>query len=210
MPNALDDEQLKREIQKAINTTKDFEEPYRSKAFEIILSKALNQPQLTKKQRLPALEKPPMDAAGLQAKILAFSQNCNLTNVQLRNVFEFDENEPIFIVPLVTGTLPEKQSLVSRLLLAAYEDVYEQKWLTLAQIIDANGICSKNLSRALGRQDSVFCKKGEKGQRQYKLADSAKAETYQIINQIANRTQLNTEKENQQKKPNKELITQKI
>lgn len=41
MDKNLEDEQIRAEIQRAINLTKDLEEPYRSKAFEIILLRSL-------------------------------------------------------------------------------------------------------------------------------------------------------------------------
>lgn len=41
MTKNSDDEQIKAKIMRAISITKDFEEPYRSKSFEIILANFL-------------------------------------------------------------------------------------------------------------------------------------------------------------------------
>ena len=49
MAKNLEDERIRAEIQRAISITKDVEEPFRLKAFEIVLSRSLNDFIVTEK-----------------------------------------------------------------------------------------------------------------------------------------------------------------
>lgn len=200
-----DDERIRAEIQRAINITKDFEEPYRSKAFEIILSKSLGSPvsssTLERKQgseKEQGKQTGHSEPSSFEARIRDFAEKCNLDIPKLRNVFEFEADKPIFIITL-NKAQSEKQTFVSRLLLAVYKEIYGQEWLSLAQVLESNGISSRNLSRTLDKQPDIFRKKGEKSKRQYKLVDSAKTETYKMIYQIANGIELSSESKDEKR-----------
>ncbi len=185
MTMPYDDEQLKAKIQRAINITKDLDEPYRSKAFEIVLSSSINHQLITEKEtEQKKTENAPTTESGLDAKIQNFANKCNLKVEQLKNVYEFEEDTPIFIVRF-KKTETEKQILISRLLLVAYEEVYDQEWLSLKQILKNHGVKGlKHLSENI-EKSGLFLKKGGTKSTQYKLVSSIKFETCKMVAQLA-------------------------
>lgn len=102
MSDKSSDEQLKAIIKRAIDITKDFEEPYRSKAFEIILANSLSA-SLNIGQKNEAIS-PRGDItvkpSSIQTNIQNLAKKCNVSIEQLNDIFDFQETYPIFIVPL--------------------------------------------------------------------------------------------------------------
>ena len=151
-----------------------------------------------------------MEATTIEATIEEFAAKCNLSIKQLKNVYHFEKDKPVFVVSL-EGKQSEKQIIVSRLLLAAYGEVYGQQWLNLSQALESHGIGGlANLSKYLDNKPEVFLKKGQTKSRQYKLVDSAKVETFKMINQIATGVKPTLEPEGKQGGSRKELFSPKI
>jgi hypothetical protein len=212
MAKNSEDARVRAEIQRAINITRDVEEPYRLKAFEIVLSKSLNgfiAPEKKVDQKNLGISQP-LETTTLNAKIEAFAAKCNLSIEQLKNVYNFAQDKPDLVVSL-DGKQSEKQIIVSRLLLAAYEEVYSQEWLSLSKALESHGVGSlKHLSETLENKPEIFLKKGEKKYRQYKLVLSAKVETFKMINQMASGVKPKIEPEGKQGGVRKELFSPKI
>lgn len=196
MTKIADDERIKAMLHRAIGITKDVDEFYRLKAFEIVLSKLLSADSVTesyveKTAAQTASKQKKKGSTSLEAKIEAFAAKCNLSVEKLKNVYSFEETKPVYIVPL-QGSHKENQVLVSRLLLAAYEEVYGNKWAGLNEALADHGIGSLgNLAKNLENRPEIFRKKGQFRNREYKLVDSAKVETFHIINELATGQQTN-------------------
>jgi hypothetical protein len=190
MTKNADDERIKAISQQAIGITKDVEEFYRLKAFEIVLSKLLSANSVPiiyekKDQEQKLLTQNKKEGISIEAKIEAFAAKCNLPIEKLKNVYAFEQEKPVFIVPL-QGSHAEKQILVSRYLLAAYEEIYGQKWIGLSEVLKAHGIGSlANLAKNLEKRRDIFRIKGQLKAREYKLVDSAKIETFRMIHELA-------------------------
>ena len=190
MTNNLDDEQIIAKIQRAINITKDLEEPYRSKAFEIILPNLLvGRIDSTSNEKKVEQKTPPStsqeDTLNHEAKIESFASKCNVTPEQLKNVYHFEPEKPIYIVPF-RGSDSDKQINVSRFLLAAYEEVYDVEWISLRKDLTEHGIKSlANLARNLDKHSELFRSKGQQKGTAYKLVDTAKLETFKMIRELA-------------------------
>jgi hypothetical protein len=161
------DSEIKQKINRAINLTKDLDEPYRSKAFEIIFNDLLHSQIKTE----PAVVKPNNEkkpdkgtfenGLDLNKKIENFATKCGLSVQQLKNVYDFTDNKPIVIIPR-KGTEIENQILTSRLLLVAYDEIFNQEWISLRQDLTEHGIKSLgNLAANLDRNSQLFRSRGQ-------------------------------------------------
>jgi hypothetical protein len=187
MAKNSEDERIKAEIQRAINITKDLDEPYRVKAFEIILSRRLvssSTIENTQEQKEAQRGDTKPQELSLENKIEGFARKCGITSEQLKNVYHFDPDKPLFVVNLNDNDAI-KQVEISRYLLVAYEEVYGQEWVSLRPVLEEHRVGSlNNLARNIDRSE-VFRKKGQKKNMVYKLADTTKIETFNLIRGLA-------------------------
>ena len=181
----LDDETIRAIIQRATNIADEVEDRYRLKAFEAILLKLWD---VHGKEVVPPKGKEDHKEKAEDRRLAAikgFADKCDVSVKQLKNVYEFQEDKPVFIVGL-RGSHAERQVLVSRYLLAAYDEVYGEKWIGLREVLEAHGISSlANLSANLKRHSEVFRLKGRRKAREYRLVDAAKRETFGMIHELA-------------------------
>jgi hypothetical protein len=183
MAKNTEDDLIKAAIQRAIDITKDIEEPYRLKAFEIVFSKLLA-PIAEHKTETPGTTRSKSGTANLGARIEELAAKCTLSVEQLKNIFDFQEDGPLFTVPL-HGSHAEKQVLVSRYLLTAYHEAYGKEWVRLNQILAEHGVGSlDNLAFNLKKHSDMFRQRGRKKASEYKLADSAERETFHMIHNL--------------------------
>lgn len=110
------DDKIDTVIQRAIKIAEKVPEQYRLKAFEVVLSKILSSPLFERKEER---EKKGADGGDFERKVVEFATKCNLSIEQLRSVFEFQSDKPVFIIRGLGGTHAERQTQVSRYLLAA-------------------------------------------------------------------------------------------
>ncbi|MGD0978490.1 MAG: hypothetical protein ABR962_05040 [Candidatus Bathyarchaeia archaeon] len=179
-----DDERIKAIIRRAINIAKEIEEPYRLKAFEIVLSK-LWAPFAEQKTKTIETASGESGTANLEARIEEFAAKCALSVDQIENIFDFQEDGPLFTVPL-QGSHAEKQVLVSRYLLAAYHEAYGKEWISLNQILAEHGVGSlDNLGANLKKHADIFRQRGRKKASEYKLVDAAERETFHMIHELS-------------------------
>jgi hypothetical protein len=170
-------------IQRAIKIAEKVPEQYRLKAFEVVLSNLLVYPIFEKKE---GQERERADVRGFEEKVAEFAAKCNLSIAQLRSVFEFQDDKPVFIIHGLGGTHAERQVQVSRYLLAAYSEVYGKEWVKLVQVLEDHGIGSLgNLAKNLKKYPTIFNVKGQGKGTEYKLVEAAKRETFGLINGFA-------------------------
>ena len=184
-------EQIKNKIKMAIDAVSDVEEPFKIKAFEVILSKLLEESE----EMIHHLATPSpksttqgnLKGAKTLERIASFAKRCNLNAAQLRDAIEFKEDVPMFIEK-VEGSDAEKQVKASQCLLATYENVYQRDWIeasTLRQNLADSGVPLANLARSLKSQKEIFRKIGKKKNTKYKLTGLGKKKAYQLIRKLA-------------------------
>ena len=79
-----------------------------------------------------SVEAPVKETTSLKSKIESFASKCDISPEQLKNVYHFEPDRPIVIIPL-KGSESDNQINASRFLLAAYEEVYGIEWVSLRQ-----------------------------------------------------------------------------
>lgn len=177
-------EEIKKQIQTAIEAVKDFDEPYRTKAFEVILSKFMERIPVEKGVKRVRRK---TQALPLKEKIEEFAEATNLSVDQLENVFEFDEQGLRFIAPL-TGSIPERQVSFVQCVLIGLEYVYGKKSISateFAKIFDDYGLSKKNIGRSLGRHRPLFRMFGRKKSTKYRLTDVGKTSAIELVHTLA-------------------------
>ena len=178
-------EDIKNQIQFAINAVKDFDEPYRTKAFEVILSKLIEGRPTEKKIEPSEVKKKKIST--LNGKIAEFAKAANITAEQLGNVFDFKEQDLTFIAPL-TGSLADRQFQFCESILIGSELVYGNKWTKasiLTKKMDDYGLHTRNLARNLARRSGIFRRTGQKRGSKWKLTDVGIREALDLVRRIA-------------------------
>ena len=182
-------EEIKEKIQLAIQAVADVKEPFKTKAFEVILSTLLKKPEaeghVTQRPSTKVIAK---GAKTLDQKIAEFANETNIEIRKLKDVFEFDEDKPIFI-GRVEGSEAEKQAQISKCLLIAYKSVYRKDWVEasfLSRALDDYGVRSlKNLATNLGKLKDEFRTKGQSRWKQYKLTQQGRKTALDLIRQLS-------------------------
>lgn len=185
----MDIEELKKKIQFAIDSVNNFPEPYRLKAFEVILAKSLE--EFSEKEPLhPTHEKPSTETrpSSIEEKTGKFAKNANITLEQLKDVLDFKENGPIFIGRF-EGNEAEKQVQISELVLLVMHEVYEHEWVTssfLWQVLQECGVSSlDNLAANLSQRTDLFRAMGQKRGRKYRLTGPGKTAALELLSRLA-------------------------
>lgn len=185
--------QIKNKIKTAIEAVSDIEEPFKTKAFEVILSKLLEKSEETGQ---PTATPSPTSTTlvtlkgekTVEERIVRFAKRCNLSVTELRDVIESEEDGPIFIGK-IEGTDAEKQVKASQCLLATYENVHQRDWIEasmLSQNLADSGVPLANLARSLKSQKEIFRKMGKKKKNtKYKLTGLGKKKAYELIRKLA-------------------------
>lgn len=175
---------IKKQIKAAIEAVKDFDEPYRTKAFEVILSKFMEKlPSERVVKDATKGEKPPHH----EERIKRFAEAANLSVEQLENVFEFNKESLRFIAPL-TDSVPQKQITFTHCILTGLEQVYGKKSIKateLAGMLDDYGLSTANLARGLQSRSDIFRKVGKKRETRYKLTDVGKNSAIELVRTLA-------------------------
>jgi hypothetical protein len=183
-------EEIKKKIQFAIDSVNNFPEPYRLKAFEVILAKSLE--ELSEKEPLhPIHERSSIETSPLNIgeKIEKLAKDANITIEQLKDVFDFKENVPIFISKAEGKEASEKQVQISELVLLVMHEVYEQEWLAssfLWQVLQECGVGSlDNFAANLSQRTDLFRAMGKKRGRKYRLTGPGKTAALELLKRLA-------------------------
>jgi hypothetical protein len=177
-------EDVKKKIQDTIDIVKDFDEPYRSKAFELILSKSLEMPPTERVVKPSKKDEKPVSR---KEKIVKFAEATILSVNQLENVFAFDEDEIKFITPL-EGSTPQRQVSFTQCVLIGLEYVYNKRSIEAAELVsmlDYYGLTTNNLARSLRQNSDIFRKIGKKRSTKYRLTDIGKTSALALVNTLA-------------------------
>ena len=188
--NKMQVEEIKEKIRLAIQAVADVEEPFKTKAFEVVLSTLLKKPEA---EGPPS---PPPSSARtttkvprtVDQKIAKFAKEANFEVSKLKDLFEFEEDKPIFI-GRVEGNEAEKQVQISKCLLLAYRSVYGKNWVEtsfLSKALDDYGVGSLgNLATNLRKHEEEFRAKGHHRWKQYKLTQQGRKNALDLIRQLS-------------------------
>lgn len=182
-------EEIKQRVKVAMVAVNEVPEPFKLKAFEVILS------CLLAPNTAMALESKPVgvivpegkngESSGLNTQNLC--KITGLTTEQLDDVFHFDSDEPTFI-GRINGNEKEKQVQVTRLLLLATKYAYGKDWATgsfLWKALKNYGIGSlDNLSHNLETDAANFNIKGKGKGREYKLTQQGETTAIESLKQF--------------------------
>lgn len=177
-------EDVKKKIQAAIDMVKDFEEPYKTIAFKVILTESLE--KLPREHLTKGAEKEGKSLSNKE-RIKRFAESMKLSVAQLANVFDFSEDTLRFIAPL-TGSIQQKQIIFTQCVLIALEQVYKKrsiKAIELTEMLDYYGLSASNLARSLKNCSDIFRKIGKKRNTLYKLTDVGKNSAIELVHSLA-------------------------
>jgi hypothetical protein len=159
------------------------EEPYKSEAFGAVLTQLLQTERAKEK-----LEKPTHVEIGLDKRIEKFAKNIGVTIDQLKQIFDFEEDNLILIKEPV-GTQEEKQVQATLLILTGLSYCYEKEQTLatdLKRMLDQSGIDLKNLSTNLKKYRQRIIPRGMQGSHNftYKITGPGKSEGLRLIREF--------------------------
>jgi len=166
----LDTEKIKSKINEVIELVKDLDDPYRIEAFKIVLDKVL---KVGKDDDLQAdiPEDVPEDSSINPMNTLA--KEADISVSELKNVFEFEDNEFLLVRKIDEDTDSKKQVMACQLIITANMRGKKTDWVlgsSLREIVNKNGLGNpKNLAANLSKA-GIF-----------RTKDSGKASKYSLI-----------------------------
>jgi hypothetical protein len=177
---------IKEQIEAAIEAVKDFDEPYKTKAFEVILSKSLD--ELYSGKGEGEGKEGEATLSGLEERIENFVKKAGVSVTQLEGVFQFNKDGLEFIYRPLQGSVADRQASFSQCILISLEEIYQKKLMEASELIrrlDAYGLDSKNLSRNLQKRPNVFRMAGRGKATKYKLTDTGKTSAMELVRTLA-------------------------
>lgn len=185
----METEEIKEKIKLAMSLVEDVPEPFKTKAFEVILSNLLGGVFPKKgSDILPEETKVAEVTRNIELKIQKLAELVGIEVSQLEDIFQFEEKGPTFI-GRVNGTEAEKQVQVCRLAILVLKEVYGQEWVEgsiLWKILQDCGIGSlDNLAKNLKAQGNEFRMMGQKRGKKYKLTEPGRQNALQSLKQLA-------------------------
>jgi len=182
--------EIKKKIQLAKQSVADIEEPFKTKAFEVILSNLL---KTTEGEKVRGIATHPIKVKTkgtktLDQKIAELAKAANVDASKMKDIFEFEGDNVIFIGK-VEGKEVEKQVKISECLLAAHKVVYGKTWVEssiLCKALDDYGVGSlANLAKNLGKCSSDIRTKGKGRWKKYKLTQQGFENALALIKQLS-------------------------
>jgi hypothetical protein len=185
----METEEIKKKIQLAISLVQDVPEPFKAKAFEVILSNLLEGVLPKKASRILHEETKVTEVTqNVELKTQKLAELVGIEISQLKDIFQFEEKGPTFI-GRVNGTEAEKQVQVCRLAIFILKEVYGQEWIEgsfLWKILQDCRIGSlDNLAANLRARENEFRMMGQKKGKKYKLTELGRQNAIQSLRQLA-------------------------
>jgi hypothetical protein len=179
-------EEIIKKIQFAMDAVSNIPEPFKVKAFEIVLSKSLDEvpKEDTSASNVELREKP----TNVGDKMEKLTKVATITLEQLKDIFDFKAEEPIFI-GRVEGNEAEKQVQISELMLLVMQEVYEHEWVAssfLWKTLQECGVGSlDNLAAHLSERPDLFRAMGQKRGRKYRLTGPGRTAALELLRRLA-------------------------
>jgi hypothetical protein len=183
--------EIKKAVKIAKELVKDEEEPFKSEAFKVILSKILEE-----SKEITSMKRPLEKGAGKIAinPIDELSKYCSVSPDKVREVVDIANNTVLFIVRLKASEA-EKQVIASQCILLAYHVGLGVEWVKatlLREALKNAGIGSlNNLSRNLNKRNDIFRIRGTGKSAEYRLTEAGKNDAMNKIKSLSSGHVLN-------------------
>ena len=193
----MNPEEVKEKIELARKSVEGEKEPYKTEAFKIILSKLLesgkdaqkvaitmNTEEITKESTID----------NIKEKEAELASKCNLTIDELEQVI-FIKDNAIEIISPISGSDARKHVIVTQCLLAAYQIIFGQEWVSSQTIIDclrSMGVRDvTNLSLTLRKYPDLVIGRGTRGHKEYRLTSGqGRISAFNVIYKLAKRREI--------------------
>ena len=184
-------EDVESKAKKAIELVQGVDDEFKTAAFSVIFERILSTGD--------ALDFPPKQeteystdsgskVSDIQKKKEELAKNCGVSIKELEEVLYFDKDIIKVIAPL-SGSEPEKQLLVAKCVLTAFDVVLEQQWIKaiiLSRCVGASKVGQlAHLSKNLQRDKQSIRLQGNRKSTEYKITEYGKATSYEIIKKLA-------------------------
>ena len=150
-------------------------EPYKTEAFKIILSKLLESKTVQQTIDLSSNSEKITKATPIykiEEKTAELADKCDLTIDELDKVI-FIKDNTIEITSPISGSDARKHFIVTLCLLASYDTIHGQEWISSQTILDclrSMGVRDiTNLSSNLGKYPDLIITRGTRGHKEYRL-----------------------------------------
>ncbi len=185
-------EDIESKAKKAIELVRGIESDFKTAAFSVIFGRMLDHdggtPQPPQKERAREPAGDGSKGADNQTKKEEFAKNCGITVKELEEVLYFDKDIIKVVAPL-SGSEPEKQLIVAKCVLTAFDVVLGQPWvkaLILSKCIGASKVGQlSHLAKNLQKDKQSIRLQGSKKGAEYKITEYGKALTFDIIKKLA-------------------------
>jgi len=171
----MNPEKVKEKVKLARQAVDGIEEPYKTEAFKIILSKLLDSEKNPQKIDLNVsteeiTKKSSID--DIKEKMKELANKCDLTINELERVISIRDNTIEFICPIF-GSDARKHIIVTQCLLISYHTIFGSEWISSQTIIEclrSMGVKDvTNLSFSLKKYPDLILAQGTRGHREYRL-----------------------------------------
>lgn len=182
---------IEAKAKKAIELVHGIDEDFKTAAFSVIFERMLDHEE--------GASQPPQKKVGkhdgadgskgtdIQKKKEEFAEKCGISVTELDEVFYF-EKDIIKIVAPLSGSEPEKQLIVARCVLTAFDVVLGQPWvkaLILSRCVGASKVGQlKHLAENLKKDKQSIRLQGSRRSAEYKITEYGKALTFEIIKKL--------------------------
>lgn len=182
----MNDEEIQKRINKIKNIVKDFEEPYKTESFKILFEKEISKNENLNHQT-HELQENVRQSKSTQNKPLEFLAKACETNIeQIRDVFEF-ENEEFAILKKIPGdNTAEKQINASLCILTAWAKGMNVPWLKvidLGKAIKEIPLSTKHLGENITKTE-YFVRKGNSKGAKYHITTAGLNEGIRLIKKL--------------------------
>lgn len=168
-------------------------EPIKTEVFKITYSTLLTQTSTDFKttELDPEMiidDKSLSSHSNFEKKLHVFANNCNLSASDLKDFYYIDDEE-IYILPALTGSDAEKQTIATQCILTSYQMLFGKEWLdsqTLMKCVsDSKVEGMDHFARNMRRRKNILIRgRGRGAVLEYKITNIGKLETFDILHNL--------------------------
>lgn len=190
------DENMKKDdisnkAKKAIDLVSGIDDEFKAAAFSVVFERMLDESDPPLPQHGKAAHPNHDDDSKItdvHKKKEDFAGKCGIGITELDDVLYFADNLIKVVAPL-SGSESEKQSIVAKCILTAYDVIFGQTWvkaLDLSKCVGESKVGQLNhLAENLQKDKQSFRLQGKLRSAQYKITESGKTSAYEIIKKLA-------------------------
>lgn len=188
----MSNEEFKEKMKQAKKLVEDESEPYKTEGFKIILAKLLDSSSVIQNEDIQSrtINIETM-TKNLDVKKAELATKCNITVDELDNAISIKNNIVEIIAPLtVLNTDAQKHLVVTQCVLAVYEIVLGQEWVSSSQLSECLRSVGMrdlaNLAQNLRTEKDLFRYEGIKRNTRYRLTSGeGRKSAFNTIHKLA-------------------------